>query len=142
MQRVAVPNDLPVAASVGMFASDEGFPVLVLSAGVPAGQLQPADARTPNLAATAILRVSDATHSRCRCISSAGSRRRSTSPRWTEARGDRTAFVAMTDMLPLLPGEYDWRIVFRDERSAGWAGSAGVCCSRTSAARPRRARCC
>ena len=41
-----------------MFASDEGFPVLVLSAGVPACQLQPANAaKTPNLSATAIVRV-------------------------------------------------------------------------------------
>ncbi len=108
-----------------MFASDEGFPVLVLSAGVPAGQLQPADARTPNLAATAILRVSDATHSRLPMYFE----RRLDAPldvaRWTEARGDRTAFVAMTDMLPLLPGEYDWRIVFRDERSGKMGGIGG-----------------
>ena len=125
MQRVALPVDLPVAASVGMFASDEGFPVLVLSAGVPAGQLQPADARTPNLTATAMLRVSDATHSRLPMYFE----RRLEAPldvtRWTEARGDPTAFVSMTDMLPLLPGEYDWRIVFRDERSGKMGGIGG-----------------
>ena len=52
-------------------------------------------------------------------------RRRSTSRRWIDARGDRTAFVAMTDVLPLLPGEYDWRIVFRDERSGKMGGTGG-----------------
>ena len=31
----------------------------------------------------------------------------------------------MTDMLPLLPGEYDWRIVFRDERSGKMGGIGG-----------------
>ncbi len=53
------------------------------------------------------------------------------------AKGDRTAFVAMTDMLPLLPGEYDWRIVFRDERSGKMGGDR-----RTVAAEglPRRHR--
>lgn len=125
MQRVEVPVDLPVAASVGMFSSDEGFPVLVLSAGVPASQLQPADAKTPNLSATAILRVSDATHERLPLYFE----RRLEAPldlaRWTQARGDRTAFVAMTDMLPLLPGEYDWRIVFRDEQSGKMGGIGG-----------------
>ena len=125
MQRADVPVDLPVAASVGMFATDEGFPVLVLSAGVPAGQLQPADAKTPHLSATAILRVSDATHSRLPLYFE----RRLDAPldvaRWTEARGDRTAFVALTDMVPLLPGDYDWRIVFRDERSGKMGGIGG-----------------
>ena len=125
MQRDDVPVDLPVAASVGMFASDEGFPVLVLSAGVPAGQLQPADAKTPHLAATAILRVSDASHSRLPLYFE----RRLDAPldvaRWAEARADRTAFVTTTDLLPLLPGEYDWRIVFRDERSGKMGGIGG-----------------
>ena len=109
-----------------MFASNEGFPVLVLSAGVPAGELQPADAGTPTLSATAILRVADATHSRLPLYFE---RRLETPPddvaRWTEARGDRTAFLAMTDLLPLLPGEYDWRIVFRDERSGKMGGIGG-----------------
>ena len=125
MQRVDVPLDLPVAASVGMFASDEGFPVLVLSAGVPAGQLQPADTRSPVLAATAILRVSDATHSRLPLYFERRLETPLDVPNWTLARGDRTAFVAMSDVLPLLPGEYDWRIVFRDEQSGRMGGIGG-----------------
>lgn len=125
MQRVDVPVDLPVAASVGMFSSDEGFPVLVLSAGVPASQLQPADAKAPALSATAILRVSDASHERLPLYFE----RRLDAPldvaRWNQARSDRTAFVSMTDMLPLLPGEYEWRIVFRDEQSGKMGGIGG-----------------
>ena len=31
----------------------------------------------------------------------------------------------MNDMVPLLPGEYDWRIVFRDERSGKMGGAGG-----------------
>ena len=54
-----------MAASVGQFASDEGLPVLVLSAGVPASQLQPENAaKKPNLSATAIVRVADVAGSR------------------------------------------------------------------------------
>ena len=45
--------------------------------------------------------------------------------RYAAAKGDRTAFVAMTDIMPLLPGEYDWRIVFRDERSGKMGGIGG-----------------
>ncbi len=78
-----------------MFASDEGFPVLVLSAGVPASQLQPADARTPNLAATAILRVSDATHSRL--------------PLYFERRLDAPLDVARYDRWPRATAPRLWR---------------------------------
>ncbi|MBK5298300.1 MAG: VWA domain-containing protein [Vicinamibacteria bacterium] len=125
MQRAEVPVDLPVAASVGMFASDEGFPVLVLSAGVPASQLQPSDLKAPQLVATAILRVTDATNGRLPLYFE----RRLEAPldvaRWGQVRGDRTAFLSMSDLLPLLPGEYDWRIVFRDERSGRMGGVGG-----------------
>jgi hypothetical protein len=41
------------------------------------------------------------------------------------ARTDRTAFLKMTDVLPLLPGDYEWRIVFRDERSGKMGGVDG-----------------
>jgi VWFA-related protein len=125
MQHPKAPVDLPVAASIGVFASADGWPVLVLSAGVPASQLQPEDARQkPNLSASAIVRVSDVGGSRLPMYFE----RRLDAPldlaRYEAVRDDRTAFVAMTDMLPLLPGEYDWRMVFRDERS-GKLGSAG-----------------
>ena len=107
MQRPKAPLDLPVAASVGMFASADGWPVLVLSAGVPASQLQPEDAlKKPNLSASAIVRVSDVSGSRLPMYFE----RRLDAPldlaRYEAVRDDRTAFVAMTDMLPLLPGEY------------------------------------
>ena len=60
MQLPGAPTDLPVAASVAFFASEQGFPVLVLSAGVPASALdaeKPKD--KPLLSATAIVRVAD-----------------------------------------------------------------------------------
>jgi len=125
MQRSEAPLELPVAASVGQFASAEGWPVLVLSAGVPASQLQPENAaKKPNLSATAIVRVADVAGSRLPLYFE----RRLDAPldlaRYEEVRADRTAFLAMNDMVPLLPGEYDWRMVFRDERS-GKLGSAG-----------------
>ena len=125
MQREDVPVDLPVAASVGVFASDEGWPVLVVSAGVSARQLQPEEAKKPNLAATAILRVSDVTRQRAPMYFE----RRLDAPldvqRWNEVRGDRTAFIAMSDLLPLVPGEYDWRVVFRDEHTGRMGGIGG-----------------
>jgi VWFA-related protein len=125
MQREEVPVDLPVAASVSMFASHEGFPVLVLSAGVPAGQLQPDDAKTPELAATAILRVSDASHERLPLYFERKLDAAIEPDQWNQTRVDRTAFLAMSDLLPLLPGEYDWRIVFRDERTGKMGGIGG-----------------
>jgi VWFA-related protein len=125
MQRAEAPLDLPVAASVGQFASADGWPVLVLSAGIPASQLQPEDARKkPYLSATAIVRVADVAGARLPLYFE----RRLDAPldlaRYEAVRTDRTAFVGMADMVPLLPGEYDWRMVFRDERS-GRLGSAG-----------------
>ena len=126
MQMPKAPVDLAMAASVSYFASDEGFPVLVLSAGVPASALEPHREKGGyQLAATAIVRVVDAAHSRLpmyferrldAALDAAGLDR---------AKGDRTAFVAMTDLLPLLPGDYEWRIVFRDEQSGKMGGADG-----------------
>ena len=126
MQMPKAPVDLAMAASVSYFASDEGFPVLVLSAGVPASALEPRREKGGyQLAATAIVRVVDAAHSRLpmyferrldAALDAAGLDR---------AKGDRTAFVAMTDLLPLLPGDYEWRIVFRDEQSGKMGGADG-----------------
>ncbi len=126
MQMPRAPVDLAMAASVSYFASDEGFPVLVLSAGVPASALEPHREKTGyQLAATAMVRVVDAARSRLpmyferrlgASLDAAGLER---------AKSDRTAFVAMTDLLPLLPGDYEWRIVFRDERSGKMGGADG-----------------
>jgi hypothetical protein len=43
----------------------------------------------------------------------------------SKVKTDRTAFLAMTDLLPLLPGDYEWRIVFLDERSGKMGGADG-----------------
>jgi hypothetical protein len=126
MQLPRAPVDLPMAATVGLFASDEGFPVLVLSAGVPASALEPRkDKSGYELAATAIVRVADADRQRLPMYFE----RRLDAPLEAGAlervRADRTAFIAMTDLLPLLPGDYEWRIVFRDERTGKMGGADG-----------------
>lgn len=126
MQMARAPVDLPMAATVGLFASDEGFPVLVLSAGVPASALEPRKEKGAyELAATAIVRVADADRQRLPMYFE----RRLDAPLESEAldrvRADRTAFIAMTDLLPLLPGDYEWRIVFRDERTGKMGGADG-----------------
>lgn len=124
-QRDDLPVDLPVAASVGMFADAEGWPVLVLSAGVPVSELEPADARRPNLAASAILRIADVDRSRLPLSYERKLEVPLDREDWTRARDDRTAFVAMSDMVTLVPGEYDWRIVFRDDKSGRLGGIGG-----------------
>lgn len=126
MQTAKAPVDLPMAASVAYFASDEGFPVLVLSAGVPASALEPKREKDAfELAATAIVRIADVERTRLPMYFE----RRLDAPldkgALDEVRGDRTAFVSMTDLLPLLPGDYEWRIVFRDERSGRMGGADG-----------------
>ena len=126
MQMPSAPVDLPMAATVGHFASDEGFPVLVLSAGVPASALTPQkDKGGFQLATTAIVRVADADRTRLPMYFE----RRIDAPLdqagLSKVKDDRTAFLAMTDLLPLLPGEYEWRIVFLDERTGKMGGADG-----------------
>ena len=126
MQMATAPVDLPMAATVGHFASDEGLPVLVLSAGVPASALSPlTDKGGLQLATTAIVRVADADRTRLPMYFE----RRIDAPLdqagLSRVKADRTAFLAMTDLLPLLPGDYEWRIVFLDERTGKMGGADG-----------------
>lgn len=126
MQLARAPNDLPMATSVHLFGSDQGFPVLVLSAGVPASAL---DARKEKdgyqLAATAIIRVADAARTRLPMYFERRLEAPLDAATLQRAKTDRTAFLKMTDVLPLLPGDYEWRIVFRDERSGKMGGVDG-----------------
>lgn len=124
-QRDELPNDLPVAASVGMFADADGFPVLVLSAGVPTMHLEPGDPRKPALAATALLRIATADRSRLPLTFERKLEIPLDRDAWQQARGNRTSFVATSEMITLLPGEYDWRIIFRDDKSGKLGGIGG-----------------
>ncbi len=124
-QREQLPNDLPVAASVGTFADAEGWPILVLSAGVPTMHLDPGDARKPGLSATALLRVSTSDRSRQPLSFERKLEVPLNREAWERARNNRTSFVATSDMITLLPGEYDWRIVFRDDKSGKLGGVGG-----------------
>ncbi len=126
MQMPKAPVELAMAASVSYFASDEGFPVLILSAGVPASALEPQRAKSGyELAATAIVRVVDAAHTRLPMYFERRLDAALDAAALDRVKADRTAFVAMTDVLPLLPGDYEWRIVFRDERSGKMGGTDG-----------------
>ena len=116
--------DLPVAASVGTFASAEGWPVLVLSAG---GRPPSSNRKTPLRNRTC--RRSPSSARRRRGLARAHAfERRLDAPldlaRYERGTSDRRD-PAMTDMVPLLPGEDDWRMVFRDERSGKSAAPAG-----------------
>jgi VWFA-related protein len=126
MQLPQPPNELPVAASAAFFADARGFPVFVLSAGVPASALEPdKPGHKPLLSAMAIVRIADAEHTRLPMYFE----RRLEAPLGPGAlarvKADPTAFLAMTDLLSLLPGEYDWRVVFRDERTGRLGGMGG-----------------
>jgi VWFA-related protein len=120
MQADVAPHDLPAAASVSFFASPEGWPVLIIGAGVPASQLNPQkgeDSSLPSVSVKAMVRVSDKTHERLPMYFERTLSAELAQEQWQQLRDDPTAFLSMSDMLPLLPGEYDWRIVFRDEDS-------------------------
>lgn len=126
MQVARPPADLPIATSVNHFSSDEGFPVLVLSAGVPVSALEPQREKDAvQLSATAIVRVADAARTRLPMYFERKLEAPLQQGDLARAQRDRTAFVSMTDLLPLLPGEYEWRIVFRDERSGKMGGAEG-----------------
>jgi VWFA-related protein len=126
MQLPQAPFDLPMAATVSHFASDEGLPVLVLSAGVPASALEPQREKGQyELAATAIIRIADSGGTRLPMYFERRLHTPLDASGLARANADRTAFLSMTDMLSLLPGDYQWRIVFRDERSGKMGGTEG-----------------
>jgi VWFA-related protein len=126
MQGAAPPSDLPVAASIAYFATRDGLPVFVLSAGVPASQLEAEQVKgSRRLAATAMVRVADADHARVPMYFERQLEAPLPDADWLRAQKDRTAFVAMSDSVALVPGDYEWRVVFRDERSGRMGGLDG-----------------
>lgn len=126
MQSEHPPDDLPASASVAFFASPEGWPVLVLGAGVPASQVTPAKGSTErSLSVKAMVRISDKHGTRLPMYFERTLSAELTPEQWEQVRQDRSAFISMSDMLPLLPGEYDWRVVFRDEKSGRLGGLQG-----------------
>jgi VWFA-related protein len=126
MQMTKPPFELPMAATVAHFASDDGFPVLVLSAGVPASALEPQRQKgAVQLSATAIIRIADAAGTRLPMYFERRLEAPLDAASLGRAQADRTAFVSMTDLLSLVPGDYDWRIVFRDEQSGRMGGTEG-----------------
>ncbi len=126
MQASAPPSELPVAASLNYFASAGGTPVLVLSAGVPASQLEPAGGSHERaLSATAMVRVADAAHDRLPMYFERMLQAPIPPGEWSRVKADRTAFVSMSDVLALPSGEYEWRVVFRDNETGRLGGLEG-----------------
>jgi VWFA-related protein len=121
-----LPTDLPVIASANTFAGRGSGPVLILSGGVPAGDLKPEDERTaPRFEATALVRIASddpavsPIHYERRLLTSLNR------TEWRQLRGDRTAVLAMADIVPLRPGRYTWRIVVQDDNSGKIGGAEG-----------------
>jgi VWFA-related protein len=121
----ALPRELGVATTLGVFAGDDGLPVLVLSAGAPASALADLERREP-IEATALVRITDASGTRLPIYFE----RRLTAPLDDDLRrrvsGDRSLFLSMSDMMPVAPGAYQWRVVFRDDRSGKLGGAEGI----------------
>jgi VWFA-related protein len=121
-----LPTDLPVVGSAAAFAGPGSGPVLILSGGVPARALKPdGDTATPQFEATALVRISGEDSSQApvhyeRRLLTAVSR-----AEWETLRHDRTAVLAMADIIPLRPGRYTWRIVVRDDHSGKIGGTEG-----------------
>lgn len=121
-----LPTDLPVAASTQVFASSDGMPAFVLSAGVRAGALkQKSEKDAPRIDATALVRIVSEDQSRLpvyfeRRLSSVGERKS-----WGQVQQDQTAVVSMSDIVTLPPGRHTWRVVFRDDHSGRLGGAEG-----------------
>ena len=127
MQDEEPPDDLPASASVAFFASREGWPVLVLGTGVPASQLTPKDEDDkPTMSVRAMVRIADRQGQRMPMYFERTLSAELTPEEWDRVRRDRSKFLSMSDLLPLLPGEYDWRVVFRDEESGRLGGLEGT----------------
>jgi VWFA-related protein len=121
-----LPTDLPVVASAATFAGRGSGPVLILSGGVPARDLKPYDERSnPRFEATALVRIASddpaaaPIHYERRLLTSLNR------AEWRRLRGDRTAVLAMADVVPLRPGRYTWRIVVQDDKSGKIGGAEG-----------------
>jgi VWFA-related protein len=121
-----LPRDLGVLGATNVFADEQRRPVLILSAGVRAGDLQPREESGESaLSATALVRIAPASgdgtpiYYERRIVSRAARRA------WERARDDQTAIVSVSDLVRLEPGAYAWRVVFRDERTGRIGGAEG-----------------
>jgi VWFA-related protein len=120
-----LPRELGVATTLGVFAGGDGSPVLVLSTGAPALALADPKRRDA-IEATALVRIADASGTRLPIYFE----RKLTAPLDDDLRrrvaGDRSLFLSMSDMMPVAPGPYQWRVVFRDDRSGKLGGAEGT----------------
>jgi len=120
-----IPRDLGVIGSANVFA-DEQKPVLILSAGVRAGDLQPRqESDDAALATTALVRIAPEDGSRTPIYYERRVTSRAAQKSWGKVRNDQTAVVSIADLVRLDPGAYTWRVVFRDERTGKIGGAEG-----------------
>jgi VWFA-related protein len=121
-----LPKDLPVAATASVFASGDGSPALVLSAGVRVNALKPKREKdSPRLDATALVRIASEDESKLpiyfeRRLASTAAR-----ADWDALQQDQRAFVSLSDVITLSPGTHRWRVVFRDENTGRLGGIEG-----------------
>jgi VWFA-related protein len=121
-----VPRDLGVIGSANVFADEQRRPVLILSAGVRAGDLEPRqEVDDAALATTALVRIATEDGSRTPIYYERRVTSRAAKKSWGHVRSDQTAVVSIADLVRLDPGAYTWRVVFRDERTGKIGGAEG-----------------
>jgi VWFA-related protein len=120
-----LPRELGVATSLGVFADGDGSPMLVLSAGAPASALADPTRRDP-IEATALVRIADASGTRLPIYFERKLTASLDDDLHRRVSGDRSLFLSMSDMMPVAPGPYQWRVVFRDDRSGKLGGAEGT----------------
>jgi hypothetical protein len=121
-----IPRDLGVIGSANVFADEQRRPVLILSAGVRAGDLQPRkESDDAALATTALVRIAPQDGTRTPIYYERRVTSRAAQKAWARVRDDQTAVVSIADLVRLDPGAYTWRVVFRDERSGKIGGAEG-----------------
>jgi VWFA-related protein len=121
-----MPRDFGVATTVGIFAGADGSPFLVLSAGTPASTLVSSDTeRRDELAATALVRIADVGGTQLPIYFERKLLARPDGELLGRAARDTSLFLSMSDMMPVAPGRYEWRVVFRDDHSGRMGGSEG-----------------
>lgn len=121
-----LPRDIGVMAGTNVFADEQNRPVLVLSAGVRAGALEPRGEKGESeLSATALVRIAPVNGDRTPIYYERRLMSRAASRAWSSVRDDQTAIVSISDLVRVEPGVYDWRVVFRDERTGRIGGAEG-----------------
>ncbi len=110
-------EDFPIEASVSFFAGPEGRTTLVFSTGVQPSSLADPKGGMSEIEASVLVSIKDRIFDSMPMILEQQLQAK-VKPEFLErAATDKTLYVSYSDRLPLSPGNYSFRVAFRDETS-------------------------